>query len=77
MLTHTSLHVASKNLNELKEKLFILWGNLQELREAGKLDGAARGEISSKPFECCIEEYGVKQDGKWERMFKIHKTTIH
>jgi protection-of-telomeres protein 1 len=71
-----SLHHNPHVLFGLKEKLFILWGNLQELKEAGRFDGEARESLRSKPFECCIEEYGAEQDGKWVRMWRMFKTKI-
>ncbi|ETN44856.1 uncharacterized protein HMPREF1541_09731 [Cyphellophora europaea CBS 101466] len=62
-------------LARLKEKLFVLWGDLQEkmeeLEAAGKHvlgDGevdveAPSVQASSQPFECFIAEYGVKREG--------------
>ena len=41
-------------LVKLREKLCILWGNLEEKAEE---DG-----ISNRPFECCLMEYGVEMD---------------
>ena len=41
-------------LTQLREKLCILWGNLEERGE-----GEA---VSNKPFECCVWEYGVEMD---------------
>ncbi|KAF3042905.1 hypothetical protein E8E12_005547 [Didymella heteroderae] len=53
-------------LNELREMLFIMWGNLEEL----KSDLRARGQdlplppgdnrLDNKPFDCVIEEYGLE-----------------
>ncbi|KAI9039655.1 telomere-binding alpha subunit central domain protein [Aspergillus affinis] len=49
------------DLARLREKLFILWGNLEEQkREATEQNGQAPKCISSLPFACCIQEYGVK-----------------
>lgn len=47
-------------LAKLREKLWILWGNLEEVIVGG--DGL--GELSNLPFECCIAEYGVKIDAE-------------
>jgi len=62
-------------LSDLKEKLFVLWGELAERKENGVIDPAQ--PLINKPFECCIQEYGVP-DGKdgWIRLHRIHHTTI-
>lgn len=80
-----------QELAKLKEKLFVLWGDLEEKKaETGKtglqLELARDDEamVSSKPFECLIKEYGVKAvsengmglNGHWERMFRIFGTNI-
>lgn len=54
-----------RTLLELKQRLFILWGDLQEQKEmaaAAKSDtGPAEiGPVSNVPFNCCIKEYGVR-----------------
>jgi protection-of-telomeres protein 1 len=59
-------------LNQLKEKLFTLWGDLEELKSAGKLEGSP----SNKPFECCIMEFGVKEGDDWVRIHAICETSI-
>ncbi|KAI1914721.1 hypothetical protein LOZ65_005577 [Ophidiomyces ophidiicola] len=48
-------------LAELREKLFILWGDLEERKSAnsGAFDVSDPGSINTKPFICCIKEYGV------------------
>ena len=59
-------------LAQLREKLCILWGNLEEVKtasEQGRMDvdtGAGAGEagedlegVSNLAFECCLHEYGV------------------
>ncbi|KAL8714049.1 MAG: hypothetical protein Q9225_006652 [Loekoesia sp. 1 TL-2023] len=53
-------------LAALREKLFLLWGDLEERKrdEGVEVEGKAR----SMPFECCVREYGVrsrKGRGKW------------
>jgi protection of telomeres protein 1 len=69
-----------KKLALLKERLFVLWGDLLEeveetqtdMADADVLDGDhERGEYagenikaSSQPFECFIAEYGVKRDAQ-------------
>ena len=68
-------------LRQLKEKLFILWGNLEEKGEGDVL--------SNKPFQCLIEEYGIEKDSddpnwqdgldscqRWQRMYRMVGTTI-
>lgn len=78
-----------QELAKLKEKLFVLWGDLEEKKvELGKtgLELALEENvtISSKPFECLIKEYGVKAvsedgtclDSTWERMFSIFGTNV-
>ncbi|TID18959.1 hypothetical protein E6O75_ATG06080 [Venturia nashicola] len=59
-------------LNLLKEKLFTLWGNLEELRSAESMDVV----LSNKPFECCIKEFGVQDDEGWVRTHAICDTQI-
>ncbi|KAK5119075.1 hypothetical protein LTR62_000286 [Meristemomyces frigidus] len=68
----------SQMLAKLREKLCILWGNLEEKKEGD--------ELSSRPFECCLQEYGVELDGNdseraampfgYQRSFKLFGTTI-
>lgn len=77
-----------RNLAQLKEKMFVLWGNLEEKKaEIGNTGMWLRKEkvsVSSKPFECLIKEYGVNArsadgqtlDDDWERMFTIFGTNI-
>jgi len=60
-------------LAQLKEKLFILWGDLEERRAAGDMDLASS---SSSPFKCCIMEYGVETEDGWQGMHKLFQTTI-
>ncbi|KAF2273150.1 uncharacterized protein EI97DRAFT_190930 [Westerdykella ornata] len=77
-----------RTMATLEEKLFILWGNLLEL----KRDLAPSGvkfplptrdqRLSNKPFECCIEEYGVQVEPSpqwptgWQRIYKLASTLI-
>lgn len=48
-------------LAALREKLFLLWGDLEERKKDGsvKKEGTPM-EAKSMPFECCIKEYGVR-----------------
>ncbi|KAJ5558969.1 hypothetical protein N7461_002941 [Penicillium sp. DV-2018c] len=48
-------------LSETKEKLFLLWGNLEEEKSKARAAGLQSwGKVSSLPFKCCIKEYGVR-----------------
>jgi protection-of-telomeres protein 1 len=50
-----------RRLHETKEKLFLLWGNLEEQKSKARASGLQSwGSVSSRPFECCIKEYGVR-----------------
>lgn len=73
-LSACDLRREKNTLNELREKLFILWGDLEEIKQAGELE---KRKPSGQPFDCWIQEYGVPAgDGEWERMFKMEWTTI-
>ncbi|KAH9904851.1 hypothetical protein F4778DRAFT_48393 [Xylariomycetidae sp. FL2044] len=100
-------------LSKLREQLFKLWGNLEELKaseqqalidkqkqivarqppqssppERNHTSDGDVGEISNKPFRCCIRQYGVKvperdpsrmdagQGRHWVRMFAVFGTKI-
>ena len=70
-------------LAKLKEKLFLLWGDLQEQKEEQRADGEdgdeGGGEVvepSGRPFECLVKEYGVQVQGRWERIFAMFGTSI-
>ncbi|MCJ1281522.1 hypothetical protein MMC26_000842 [Xylographa opegraphella] len=91
-----NLRNSSTALPELREKLFILWGDLEErkfgtrtlsennansavhMREADYVNekGLTDSPLRTPPFQCCIKEYGVRVEGKWERRFRIFGTTI-
>jgi hypothetical protein len=49
---------------KLEEKLFILWGNLLELKTELRMIGSdmplppGDNRLINKPFDACIEEYG-------------------
>ncbi|GFF33223.1 protection of telomeres protein 1 [Aspergillus udagawae] len=51
-------------LDRLRETLVHLWGNLERRKqEIASKDGSnsqALGPVSSRPFTCCIKEYGVR-----------------
>ena len=72
-----SLRRDAVNLKALREKLFCLWGDLEEDKNKGAL--ASGKPTKNKPFTCCIQEYGVRVDGPegdWIRMHKMFLTTI-
>jgi protection of telomeres protein 1 len=58
ILTFYSLRKNRSMLNRLKEKLCILWGDLEEYKNGGMPDGPQKGP-SQRPFTCCVKEYGV------------------
>ena len=74
-----NLRANPQALAALKEKLFLLWGDLEERKRAQVAEGRTamkqieaneqdrgHGEVrGSKPFECCLKEYGV-----WSRKRK-------
>lgn len=79
LIGNVSLRTNPTALATLREKLFILWGDLEERKSkvldlsvsALKHGDANKGPSSSKaaavdmepaakPFECCLQEYGVK-----------------
>ncbi|KAI4629333.1 uncharacterized protein J4E87_003597 [Alternaria ethzedia] len=78
-----------KVLKKLEEKLFILWGNLMELktelRDRGNDLPLPPGDnrLQNKPFDACIEEYGCEvpptkdqhQFG-YQRMYRLAQTAI-
>lgn len=87
---YSSLHSNPAPLQQLTEKLFILWGNLHErkhelLREGVKLPLSTkdpRFQLQSKPFDCCIQEFG-EQTGEemgdansWTQRFTSMNTTV-
>ena len=49
-------------LNGLREKLFLLWGNLEETKEAQASEGPSHSSDTAQnlPFQCCLKEFGVK-----------------
>jgi len=74
-------------LNKLREKLYILWGDLEEKKQQAEEDQTAKRQMlvepSNKPFDCCIQEYGVLRNGcdpatvdDWKRQYMLHGVTI-
>jgi len=75
-------------LKQLEEKLFILWGNLMELKTEMMLKGSdlplppGDNRLQNKPFDCCLEEYGyevpitAQNPLGYQRMFRLVQTFI-
>ncbi|KAI8931985.1 hypothetical protein NX059_010881 [Plenodomus lindquistii] len=75
-------------LQQLEQKLFILWGNLMELKTEMRLKDSdlplppGDNRLQNKPFDCCIEEYGFEvpitqlNPLGWQRMFRLVHTII-
>lgn len=74
-----------KLLAKLREKMFLLWGTLEEevraRQEAGDTENAkdkmevdnaevegekAKQQQRNRPFECCVQEYGIEADSEDE-----------
>ncbi|KAL9003250.1 MAG: hypothetical protein Q9188_003865 [Gyalolechia gomerana] len=65
-----NLHRKPQALAALRERLFLLWGDLEERKRDGSSAGEG-GKTRSMPFECCIKEYGVRSRKGWrERAVK-------
>ncbi|KAE8140605.1 hypothetical protein BDV38DRAFT_19987 [Aspergillus pseudotamarii] len=63
-MSATNLRNDPEQLAILRERLFILWGDLEE-RKKKTIEESGQGppkldRTSSRPFVCCIQEYGVK-----------------
>ncbi|KAH7067584.1 hypothetical protein BKA63DRAFT_424734 [Paraphoma chrysanthemicola] len=77
-----------KTLKLLEEKMFILWGNLLELKTELRLRGTdmplppGDNRLQNKSFDCCIEEYGHQVDisektpAGYQRMHRLAATRI-
>ncbi|XP_014555961.1 hypothetical protein COCVIDRAFT_101107 [Bipolaris victoriae FI3] len=77
-----------KVLRQLEQKLFLLWGNLMELKTELRAKGSdlplppGDNRLQNKPFDTCIEEYGcevpVTEDHPfgYQRMHNLVLTTI-
>ncbi|KAF2995693.1 hypothetical protein E8E13_003304 [Curvularia kusanoi] len=82
------LKAEPKVLDQLKEKLFILWGNLAELKEELRARGTdlplppGDNRLDNKPFDCIIEEYGAEvpvseeHPAGFQRLHKLALTKI-
>jgi len=81
-LDAVDLRKDGKMLHQLREKLFLLWGNVEEIVTGQAGEGV---EASNQPFECCVAEYGVEVDvqdrrvrgqREWIRVFEMFGVTI-
>jgi len=71
----TDLREDATLLNQLREKLYILWGDLEEQKrkEDAVERNAKRAKLDDKPeeqprpsnlpFSCCLQEYGALREG--------------
>jgi protection-of-telomeres protein 1 len=72
----TDLREDAALLNQLREKLYILWGDLEEQKRSEESSGerqAKRAKLddetesdqksSNVPFNCCLQEYGALREG--------------
>lgn len=69
-LDAVNLRRDEKTLAELRERLFILWGNLAEV----KSDFSTK--LTSREFETCIQEYSVRGPNGWQRLHRLFQITI-
>ena len=75
------MHQKPKLVKKLEEKLFILWGNLLELKRKGLTLPLPSGDskLQNMPFEVCLLEHG-SPNPKWpqgyQRMHNLFSTTI-
>lgn len=88
VLTFGSLSKDKKAVHRLEEQLFILWGNLLELKTELRDRGSdlplppGDNRLQNKPFDCLFEEYGHQvplTDANpfgWQRMHRIVQTHI-
>lgn len=67
-------------LARLRERLFILWGDLEERKRSGSHDMT---NIANQPFEACISEYGTLNAGgtedditAWTRQYMLNGVAI-
>ncbi len=79
-----SLRRDKDTLGKLKELLWILWGDVGELKDKHKDNfNPVITRPSNLPFYCCIQEYGVKdlqstlETKPYARLHRIAYTTIN
>ncbi|KAL8715394.1 MAG: hypothetical protein Q9220_000727 [cf. Caloplaca sp. 1 TL-2023] len=49
-----------KRVAQLREKLFLMWGDLEERKRKSEEEGEGGARARSMPLECCVKEYGVR-----------------
>lgn len=69
-LDASNLRKHASLLAQLREKLFVLWGNLEDVKDGKETN------LSSRPFETCVREYGVRTADEWNRIHSMFGTTI-
>lgn len=115
-LDASNLRHQTKDLQVLRDRLFTLWGELEERKSQARTkkreaqEAARKGKppsdsddedeqrretgnsdkapVSSRPFSCCIRQYGVKvlesdpgkadagEGKRWQRMYNLFGTRI-
>jgi len=75
-------------LAKLRQKLFVLWGDLEEKKLEHNVTGTQLNQpghaVSSRPFECFVKEFGINArdengivlEDEYERMFSMFGTRI-
>lgn len=78
-------------LAQLRERMYILWGNLAEKKDSDGENHEDQAVLSNRPFECCLAEYGepveddsefdsrggpVKEHWGWKRCHRMFGVTI-
>ena len=78
----SSLRKSPAALETLREKLFLLWGDLEEQKarsatalkpvDGNSASSSKKNEASRTrpPFQCCIKEYGVKKKKKRTQLIR-------
>ena len=78
------LHANPQDLAKLREKLFLLWGDLEERKAKAIEEGSPSGDmqekpVTARPFPAWFKEYGVRRKGTeadYVRNFRLTDTTI-
>lgn len=57
-----SLRTDADTLASLREKLSLLWGNLEERKSKSEKNSPSKQaeDTKSPTFECCLKEYGIR-----------------
>ena len=78
--TACDLRQNPRELAVLREKLYVLWGDLAEKKKEA---AAEEGDLkpSNRPFECYVKEYGVdvrrlEGEAGYQRTFRLWGTRI-